>query len=181
MVERLEKVLNCLSLDFISTALSSFHCPHQDSESLDVESFLKKHAVDYEKTGEARTYLLLNDDALSQEQVIIDGYFSIALKTLYFNNEFSRLISESVYGNDSKSRPAYLVAQVGRNENAPKGTGGLLIETALEYISQASDIVGGRIAYLDCVPSLRNYYEEKGFNYLQGKHNSGLVQMYRIL
>ena len=37
MVERLEKIIRYFSSDDISIALSGFHCPHQDSESLDDE------------------------------------------------------------------------------------------------------------------------------------------------
>ncbi len=41
------------------------------------------------------------------------------------------------------------------------------LKTSLSYISDASNIVGGRFVYLDCNPDRRAYYEQQGFAFLQ--------------
>lgn len=66
-------------------AFSSFQCAYSGEDSDDVSLFLKNDAIKNEKYGITRTYLIINDDAWNNGAVQIDGYFSIALKVLYFN------------------------------------------------------------------------------------------------
>lgn len=162
-------------------ALSRFKCAYEDKDSEDVIAFLSKDAIKNEKLGISRTYLWMNDEAWEKGEPQIDGYFTVALKTLYFKGIDQKLLDE-VFGDPKrKNCPAYLIGQLARGASAPKGTGSGLLELAISYIMEASDVVGGRFVYLDCREGRREYYESNGFRFLQKKSNSDLIQMYRVL
>ena len=144
--------------------------------------FLTHEAIPMEKNGTTRTYLILNDELWAKGQIRIDGYFAIALKVLYFSKDINDDLLEEVFGDSSKKNcPAYLIGQLARSKETKSGEGREILRTALEYISEASDIVGGRFVYLDCKQAKQEYYEKCGFHFLQQKHKSDLIQMYRVI
>ena len=154
----------------------------EEEDSKDVMRFLVEDAIPMERAGLTRTYLIIDDEKWAQGVKQINGYFSIALKVLYFDKGLSKKVISEISGDESrKNCPAYLIGQLARSENAPKGSGSTYLKTALEYILKASDLVGGRLIYLDCKPSKKGYYEGHGFHFLQDKHNSDLIQMYRTV
>ena len=185
MVQALREIIELDNFDEASLleAFSSFQCVNPTDEiAKDVMKFLVNDSIAMEKDGITRTYLILNDEQWTKNQVQIDGYFSIALKVLYFGKNISKEWLKNIFGDeDRKNCPAYLIGQLARSSHAQSGEGSKYLSTALEYISHASDIVGGRLVYLDCSPSKRAYYEKRGFNYLKNKHNSDLIQMYRVI
>ncbi len=185
MVQALREIIELDNYDEASLkgALSMFKCTNCQSEAAqDVMHFLTEEAIDMEKAGITRTYLVLNDELWNKGEIQIDGYFSIALKVLYFAKDIEKNILESIFDDSArKNCPAYLIGQLARSEKSDKGSGVQILTTALEYISEASDIVGGRLIYLDCVPEKEKYYKNHGFKVLQKKHNSNLIQMYRVI
>ena len=185
MVQALREIIELDNYDEVSLkeTLSMFRCTNCESEaSRDVMHFLTEEAIKMEKAGITRTYLVLNDTEWKKGNIQIDGYFSIALKVLYFAKDIEKDILEAIFDDSTrKNCPAYLIGQLARSEKSSKGSGVQILTTALEYISEASDIVGGRLIYLDCVPDKEQYYKDNGFKILQRKHNSNLIQMYRVL
>ncbi len=165
----------------LTEALSRFKCAYEDKDAEDVIAFLSNEAIKNEKLGISRTYLWINDEAWRKGEPQIDGYFTIALKVLYFQNVEKELIEE-VFGDPKiKNCPAYLIGQLARGAGAPKGKGRDLLKTALSYIVEASEVVGGRFVYLDCSESRQAYYESNGFKFLKKKKDSDLIQMYCVL
>lgn len=160
-----------------------FECVRsQEEDSQDVMHFLTDEAISMERDGTTRTYLILNDELWAKGQIQIDGYFAIALKVLYFSKDIGKEVLEDVFGDSSrKNCPAYLIGQLARSKETRRGAGSEFLKKALAYISEASDIVGGRLIYLDCTQEKRKYYEREGFSFLQQKHNSDLIQMYRVI
>lgn len=185
MVQALREIIELEDYDEASLkeALSLFECVKSEEEdSHDVMRFLTEEAISMEQDGTTRTYLILNDDAWKKGKIQIDGYFAIALKVLYFSKDMSKSVLEEVFGDGSrKNCPAYLIGQLARSKDTVSGVGSRYLENALEYISEASDIVGGRLIYLDCTQGKQSYYEKRGFHFLQRKHNSELIQMYRVI
>jgi len=59
--------------------------------------------------------------------------------------------------------------------------GAMYLQEAVSYIMNASNLVGGRIIYLDCASGRKSYYERLGFQYLQNKQKSDLIQMYKVI
>lgn len=166
----------------LQEALSLFECAYTSEDTNDVHKFLDEHAIQNEKQGETRTYLILNDEAWERGDVKLDGYFAIALKNIYFNKAVDKNILIDIFGEDKKSCPAFLIGQLARGVNAAKGSGADYLKIALSYIASASDIIGGRFVYLDCNKNRREYYEQQGFSYLQDKHkDETMIQMYKVL
>lgn len=184
MVQALRELIELEECDEASLqeALSLFECAYMDDDSKDVSKFLESYAIQNEKKGETRTYLILDDEAWEQGNVKIDGYFAIALKNIYFNKDTDKNILNEIFGEEKKSYPAYLIGQLARGASTAKGSGADYLKIALGYIASASDIVGGRFVYLDCNKNRRTYYEKQGFSYLQDKHkDETMIQMYKIL
>lgn len=183
MVQALRELLEDEYCDEASVkeALSMFECAYTGEESQDVISFLQQYAIPFEKDGTARTYLMVNDDAAAQGRLQIDGYFSIAIKVLYFHGVDSEVLEQAFGDASRKNCPAFLIGQLARGIHSEKGSGVEYLNTALSYIASAGNIAGGRFVYLDCVPERQGYYEKCGFTFLQQKHKSKLIQMYRIL
>lgn len=185
MVQALREIIELDNYDEASLkeALSMFKAVNSETEAAkDVMHFLSEDAITMEKAGSTRTYLVLNDELWQQGVVQIDGYFSIALKVLYFSKDVDSSLLEDLFSDFRRNNcPAYLIGQLARSENSQKGTGAKILEKALEYISDAENIVGGRMVYLDCTPDKEKYYLSHGFNYLQKKHKSSLTQMYKVL
>ena len=115
-------------------------------------SFLVNDAIDAEKRGITTTYLILNDEEWGKGNIVIDGFFSIALKVLYFAKDVDKNIIEAILDNpEKKNCPAYLVAQIARSDDSNKGNGAEYLKKAIELTLKAKDIVGGSLVYLDCL------------------------------
>ena len=184
MVQALREIIELEEFDEASfkEALSSFDCVKQNDETAqDVKRFLVNDAIDNERRGDTRTYLILDDANWNEGKIKIDGYFSIALKVLTFSKYLDKDLLIEVFGSEKNNCPAYLIGQLARSADSKPGVGKEFLETALEYIAHASEIVGGRFIYLDCNKDKRAYYEKQGFKFLQDKHKSHLIQMYRII
>ena len=82
MVQALREIIELNEFDEASfrEASSLFRCADpEEASSQDVMRFLTEDAVDMERRGTTRTYLILNDERWAEGEVLIEGYFSIAL------------------------------------------------------------------------------------------------------
>lgn len=185
MVQALREIIELDGYNEVSLkkTLSLFRCVNPESDAAkDVMHFLAEDAVIMEKSGTTRTYLVLNDSLWKEGKIQIDGYFSIALKVLYFAKDLDETVKQQVVEDMGRQNcPAYLIGQLARSQETEKGSGKRILQTALEYIAEASNIVGGRIVYLDCSKEKESYYSDHGFHLLQKKHKSDLIQMYRVI
>ena len=76
---------------------------------------------------------------------------------------------------------AYLIGQISRSKDTPKGSGYELMQRVLMKIKEAQAIVGGSFVYLDCHDdeTVKANYQKSGFKELQKKQDgSGDVQMW---
>lgn len=187
MVQALRELLEDVECNeaSIAEALFSFECADigDDTDDVvnDVITFLRESAIDFEKEGTTRTYLIVNDQQAAAGKLQLDGYFAIAIKTLYFNNVEPDILKELFGDGTKQSCPAFLIGQLARSNYSQKGDGATFLNMALSYIAQASNIVGGRFVYLDCNPERQAYYESHGFTFLRNKPKGKLIQMYRII
>lgn len=186
MVQSLKDLIELKECDEASLreAFSLFRCAHckeEDEESNDVLDFLQNHAIEREKEDTTRTYLIVNDDAWEEKKIQIDGFFSIALKVVYFHDNGKDVVGDIFNDSSKKNCPAFLIGQLARSEHTQSGAGAEYLNIALGYIAAVSKIIGGRLVYLDCDPERFNYYKEHGFSFLQQKKNSSMIQMYKVL
>ncbi len=171
--------------------LSSFSC----SDEEDIETFLHIRAIDFEKLSKARTYLVVDEEELMNNDfanVTIYGYVSVALKTMTIPDTFSNRkrmeldgFSAKVHGDPIREIPCYLIGQLARNSNVPKESvsGRQLIGFALQVIANSVESVGGRFVMIECHDneSLIDFYNANMFTEISripDKENM-MVQMIR--
>lgn len=111
----------------LTELLSSFSC----AKDADIESFLHNKAVNFEKLSKSRTYLIMDEDDLTEgkEHPAIYGYVALALKILSVpDNASNRLrkeldgLSAKIHGQQISDFPCYLIGQLSKNsaiENNP--------------------------------------------------------------
>ena len=139
-------------------ALSSFSVKRNP----DVENFIRNNAIAYEKSDNARTYLVLNDN------IDILGYFSLALSVVDIPPGISKAMMKKMRGFgrfSADSVSCYLLGQLARDDNAAPNDLMLrdFIYFAIEYVVAAKQYVGGRFLLIDCVDDLVELYEKHDF------------------
>ena len=154
--------------------LESYH----DCVGSDQEKLLRNDAVMMEMKNMCRTYL-----AMDSGQRIL-GYFSIGLRCMKVpdseetNNRFR---SKMNIDPESKVAQSYLIGQLSRSKDAPKGFGSDLLEDAIRMIVKANLIVGCRVVRVDCADRLIDYYGKHGFRFIGKNESKDLNQMAYIL
>lgn len=148
--------------------LSDFSSP----KNSDVESFLKRNAVEFTKKNQSVTYLVF-----SLEDMCLVGYFSITMKPVTVNGKgmsnsvkrkLSRL-SRLDQNTDSYTVSAYLIAQLGRNYSEEVKfpiTGKMLMNFVIDTLHEIQRQLGGIMVYLECEekePLIRFYRDQNGF------------------
>lgn len=166
----------------LDKVFSSFSCKQ---ENKDVEKFLLERAIKYEQTKNASTFLVFNDEALENGNLILDAFFSLALKVFAFTKEASNE-DKDVVGVSSNNVPAFLIGQLARSKDSKDGLGKEVLIQAIKYIKVAQYYVGGRLVYLDCKDDLVNYYIRQGFRFIQKRkkpdeNGDRLNQMYIVI
>lgn len=151
--------------------ISGFSCPH-DKE---IEFFLKRKAIEFEKGDIARTYLV---GFLKKDSFVLCGYFAIALKSFEVSNNISNTLKKFIIGQSkSNSIPGGLLGQISKNFSSGLEytiTGIDLLTFALENLIDLYKSVGLRLIFLECkdIPKLRHFYESAGFKlYCDSKGN----------
>lgn len=182
MVLALKEIIKALDYDKTSVqeVLSSFEAVDTKSKQ-EVETFLRNNAYSMEIEKQSATYLIVNDDDFKNGLMTIDGYFTIAIKTLKFAEEISKSTRRKISGKKDEYIPAYLIGQLAKSKTAYARAGVDYLNTAISYIKLVSEVVGGSMIYLDCDDELVGYYEKNKFTYLQKNSESDLNQMYLVI
>ncbi len=159
--------------------VSSFSCERNH----ELENFLKNQAIEFEKKNLARTFLVLDDDSLSVAKIQINGYFSLSVKSILFSEEVSKTKRKHLAKNDTVSHVGcFLLGQIAKDDKMHAGYGKEILDMAISKIRTAQQNVACRFLYLDCIKSLRSYYEKQGFKYMQvNPENNSLIQMYIMI
>ncbi len=156
----------------------------------DIEDFLKKRAIYFEKLGKSRTFFLYDED---EEDFNILAYFTLAIQVLRVPQKgISNRKIKNLDGFSSKQKgsiisefPSILIGQLGKNEMYPdKISGKEILEYCLAVLIEGQIRLGGRVILLECkpIPYLIRLYGEYGFSVLETDINSGeLIQMVRVL
>lgn len=156
--------------DKVKNILSDFSCPLNN----DIEYFLKFKAVEFEKQGISRTQLIY---ASYKEKLVLIGYYTLAEKSFIVSSKMS--ISKSLrkkinkfatYSPEFKTYilPAPLIAQLGKNfanDYNKLISGDELLNMAIEDIQLTRQLLGGKVAYLECEdkPKIIGFYSDNGF------------------
>ena len=126
----------------------------------DTEDFLHTKAIPMEKRDLSRTFIAMTPD------MRILGYVSLSIKCMRVPEDtpLSRNVQRQI-NVDSRTRVAqsYLIGQLSRSADAPKGLGAELIRVAMRRIQNSKMNVGCRMVRLDCRDELVPYYQGQGF------------------
>jgi len=142
--------------------------------------FLKEKSLDFERTHNARTYLMLDADNISHNLL---GYFSLSFKEIVIGPKVSRTKTQKMDGFNKHAERirAYLIGQLAKNFAIPNNplTINEIFNQIYPALLQAHESVGGRVILLECEDNLKlvNLYQASWFEVLQ---KQDLVQMYRI-
>lgn len=162
------------SFEAIQNIINSFNSVQKS----DTEIFLKMKAIEMEIRDICRTFVAFSNDG------VILGYVTIAIKCFRVpdNNMLSkktikRMNIESRVEDGFKVAQAYLIGQLSRSKDAPKGLGKELLDVAFDKLGCAKDLVGCRVVRLDCHDELISYYANHDFNLIKKNEGNTLNQM----
>ena len=167
----LSDMIEAYGQDIVSDILGSFKSVHDSA----TESFLREKAIDMEVRDLSRTYL-----AVSKEDASVLGYITVSIKCMRVPDE--NLLSGKTRKSmniDSRTNivQSFLIGQLSRSAEAPKGLGSYLLDVAFEKLNQARELVGCRIVRLDCHDELIPYYTSHGFKLITKNDDRSLNQM----
>ena len=152
----IENMIESYGEEATISLLSSFSCVRGGvQKNEEVESFVKKNAVDFFKRKLAVTYLVFDNNS------DFVGIYTLAHKAIdipadRLNAKLKNKVKRYARldeGRQSYSVSAFLIAQFGKNYEGDKGrtiSGSELMDSALDMLSAAQAIVSGGLIFLDC-------------------------------
>lgn len=167
----------------IEESFKKFSCQRET----DLEDFLVRKAIPYEKTNYGKTYLCVNMEKLKDGEFDVIAYFTIAQKSLDISSlsgKKKRKVLGDYPGRDSLSSvPAFLIGQLGRSDKyiGDDLGGERLLNECYHAISLAARIIGGNLLVLECREHMfEKFYEGQGFKKLYDELNEeGLYTLYK--
>lgn len=149
--------------------LSDFSCPLNP----DVEGFLKRKAMEFEKQRISRTQLVF---ASYKNKTVLVGYYTLATKSFNITKATlsastrKKITKFATYNPDIKAYilPAPLIGQLGKNFRNGYNkliSGDELLKMACDDVQLTQSILGGKVVYLECEdkPFLLDFYGANGF------------------
>lgn len=127
----------------------------------------------------SRTYIIFNEeqfnDSVDISDLVVYGYFSLALKVLsvpdYTSNRTRKELdgySAKIHGQVITDIPCYLIGQLARNSKVDKSdlSGNQILDFAVSVILNAVEAVGGRIIMIECrdEEKLISFYQNNDFS-----------------
>ena len=171
----LSTLLEYLGEEKTSNILSSFKS-HMES---DTETFLREKAIEMERRDISRTYIGLSSDGIS-----ILGYVTVSIKCLRVPDDnclSNKALEKMNIDGATGIAQSYLIGQLSRSKDSPRGFGSVLMEVALRQLTVSKSAVGCRLVRLDCYEELIPYYGGHGFRPITRNDDGTLNQMMRLI
>lgn len=167
----------------VEQSFKKFSCQRE----VDLENFLIKKAITYERANIGKTYLLVDLDKLMQGTFSVMAYYTIAQRAIDISElsaKRKRKLLGDYPGRDSlKSIPAYLIGQLGRSDvyTSDEISGEQILNECYHSISIAAQVVGGNLVMLECREKMfERVYKDKGFRKLYDELNEeNLYTLYK--
>ena len=168
--------------DALQTELTKFTCVRNP----DVEAFLHRNALRFEKAHKSRTYLAVSERSLMSESTELEifGYFTLSLKHLYLSTDISKSKQKELHGlflPQGNVVVGYLLGQLGKDDTySDIPIGDRLLNAAMDVIqSTAQRAVGGRFMLIECSPheKLLEFYRRNGYDILQVDPEDRMAQL----
>ena len=162
-------MMDAIGEDALRGILSSFACP----VNTEIETFVRKNAINFAKSKVSITYLIVNN---TTGEII--SIFSLTHKALEINGSTlsntykKRLERYAQIDEDSGiyTTSAFLIAQFGKNyavEQPEDWNGIRLMEKTFETLAKVQHQIGGGIVFLECEdkPKLLSFYQNSHNNF----------------
>lgn len=164
--------------------ISDFECREND----DVANFLKNKSIRFEESDVARTFLIVDKSNLftKEEKFRVLGYFSLSMKSIDIPSEIGRTKRKKLDGinRDAENIVCFLIGQLGKHDKYKKDIEGkVVLNHALEMIDTAREIIGKKVALVECEDKevLRKFYSDNNFEYISKNDETDLLRLVRIL
>lgn len=163
--------------------LSSFEC----SRDKDVENFLKHKSIRFEKSDVSRTFLILDECNLMNEEnkFNILGYFSLSMRNITLPEEMKKSLRRKLDGinKEATSVDCFLIGQLGKNDcfsSLVKGEE--ILQHALDMINEAREIIGKRVVLVECKDreKVLNFYQNNNFMKVGQNEETNLLRLIKI-
>lgn len=178
-----------LGAEDLQKFLAGFSCPLNP----EVETFLKRKAVQSARLSASQTYLVCDN-----RSGVLLGYFTLVLKTYAVNGRSltssnRRLVARFAEVDESGNYnvAVYLIAQIGKNYAVDSGgriAGGDLLALAMDELHFVKRRVGGKLVMVEREgdrQKLRDFYAKNGFRSWTTRRNArdGVVydQMFAVM
>ncbi len=158
-------------------------------KDIDIQSFLRDKAIDYNKRKWCYTYLIVQSDMLEHNgEVIVEGYFTLSNKVIGLDSNVSNTTKKKLFFGlkmDDTSLPCILIGQLGKYIGEDRVSSidmDEILDYAMDIIEQINHLFAFSCVLLEYEPSrtgLRDKYEKYKFKELQ--RTDGFVQMFYIL
>lgn len=152
---------------------------------------MTERAIKFDKLCKSKTFLLLDEDKLSNKEIGIVAYFSLAMQVISLpdnlsSNAIKKMdgLSSRMHGKRLKDLSVYLIGQLAKNDLYSEHiTGAEILKYAFSEICIARSIVGGRVVSVDCKndEKLLRFYESNGFVRIGSDEITGLEQLVHII
>lgn len=143
----MERASDTGSMACLSDALDSFRCCLDN----DIETFLRKKAVQYVERGWCAVYLFVDEAAFDLGRIKIEAYFTLSHKAL-IPMTASKTSMKDVSGfKNAQSLHFVLIGQLGKRME--KSDSGKIISagiTSREILDVAFEIIGASSAFIPC-------------------------------
>jgi hypothetical protein len=165
----------------VREAINRFVC-----RDIDVESFLKNKAYEFEKRHKSRTYLLLDDAKYLDGEIVLLAYFTLSLKSLEFRDTLSKTKIRAIDGfsKEVKGVAIALIGQFGKDKyKAESVPGEKLLAVCMDVLYQVHTLIGGRYVLIECrdIEKVTAFYRKNDFELLQTDKSDSYLQMVRRL
>jgi hypothetical protein len=156
------------SEDILLQQLKKFKCKQEQ----DIERFLQEKAILKEKQGVTRTYLFIDEATVTDDNIDVMGFISVAATALNIKHlttkQRRKMLGNSVDNRDKlESCVAYLIGQLGRNDSYTHAElcGRDLLYEASSMFKRLQEVLAiSDLITLECRTHMyEKFYERYGF------------------
>lgn len=168
----------------LKIALSDFTCEREK----DLEDFLNRKAISYDKSKLGQTSLIVDKEELLNGNFVVMAFFTISFTSIDIS-EMSKSKKKRILGNvPGRERlnnyHAFLIGQLGRSDKYDSSdiSGETILRECYHEIYKAQRVIGGRLLLLECREHMYDlFYKKQGFEKLSDELDNGLYTLYTRL